>query len=51
MMAGLFALYSLAMIAIAANQKKTAIFLIIIGLIGAIVMFNHHMTVDLKIRL
>lgn len=51
MMAGLFLIYALAIISILAKQRNLAMVLIVIGIILSILMFWHHVTDTINIRL
>lgn len=49
-MAGLYAIFSLAMVSIFFNQRNAAITLIVIGLVLSLLMFWHHATSVLQIN-
>ncbi len=51
MMAGLFLIYTLAIIAILAKQRIPGMALILIGIILSAVMFWYHVTDSINIRL
>ncbi len=51
MMAGLFAVFAIAMILIFLRQRTTAIIVALIGLALCLLMFWHHVTDILKINL
>lgn len=51
MMAGLFAIFSLAMACIFLRQRTAAVMLLFIGLALCLVMFWHHATDIIKINL
>lgn len=50
MMAGLYALFSLAMVAIFCNQRKAAIGVVTVGLLLGLAMLWHHATSVLEIN-